>query len=73
MVFKFLFPSIWIERDKNPNKWGEVFKNGTSKKCGRQPFKNLTKFFKGCLPQILLASFLITLSQIKIVAKPKIM
>ena len=41
VVFKFLFPSIWIERDKNPNKWGEVFKNGTSKKCGRQPLKKL--------------------------------
>ena len=41
VVFKFLFPSIWTERDKNPNKWGEVFKNGTSKKCGRQPLKKL--------------------------------
>ena len=25
-----------------PNKWDNVFKNGTSKICGRQPLKNFT-------------------------------
>ena len=45
--------------------WVMVFKNGLGKICGRQPLKNWTdmvclgrsyhyKFFKGCLPQILL-------------------
>ena len=63
--------SVYI-RDK-------VFKNGPSKTCGRQPLKNLKrydllkicfswpyhfKFFKGCLPQILLSPFLNTLSHI---------
>ena len=45
--------------------WDRVFKNGRSKICGRQPLKILKgytlypfKFFKGCLPQILLDSFL---------------
>ena len=53
--------------------WDKVFNNGQSKICGRQPLKNLScmvclgrryhfKFFKGCLPQILLSSFLNTLS-----------
>ena len=40
-------------------KWDKVFKNGTSKICGRKPLKNL-----GCLPQILLGPFLNTLSPI---------
>ena len=36
--------------------------------CGRAPLKNLKrygllKFFKGCLPQILIGSFMNTLSQ----------
>ena len=45
--------------------WNKVFKNGPSKICGRQPLKNLKfKFFKGCLPQILLGSLLNTLSHI---------
>ena len=34
--------------------WDKVFKNGPSKICGRQPLK----FFKGCLPQILLGPLL---------------
>ena len=49
--------------------WDKVFKNGTIKICGRQPPKILRdmdvlsrpypfKFFKGCLPQILLGSLL---------------
>ena len=57
----------------------KVFKNEPSKTCGRQPLKNLKrygllqiywsrpyhfKFFKGCLPQILLSPFLNTLSHI---------
>ena len=48
--------------------WVKVFKNGPSKICGRQPLKNLKsyyfKFFKGCLPQLLLGPFLKTLSSI---------
>ena len=50
----------------------KVFKNGPSKICGRQPFKKFEevwsalgrphpfKYFKGCLPQILLGPFLNT-------------
>ena len=61
-------------------KWDKVFKDGPSKTCGRQPFKNLKgyglleadhtprpypfKFFKGCLPQILPDPFSNTLPQI---------
>ena len=52
----------------------KVFKNGPSKICGSQPFKiwrdmfclsrpYTFKFFKGCLPQILLGPLLNTLSQ----------
>ena len=46
----------------------QIFKNGPSKTCGRQPLKNLKEYglfkqsFKGCLPQILLDPFLNTLS-----------
>ena len=37
--------------------WDQVFKNGSSKICGRQPLKKIAKaypfkFFIGCLPQI---------------------
>ena len=49
--------------------WVKVFKNGPSKICGRQPLKNLViwsalhfKFFKGCLPKILVGPFLNTLT-----------
>ena len=53
--------------------WNKVFKSGPSKICRRQPLKNLKdmvclsrpylfKFFKGCLPQILLGPLLNTLS-----------
>ena len=51
----------------------KVFKNGLSKICGRQPIKYLKeygllkqtfKFFKGCLPNILLGPFSNTLSNI---------
>ena len=48
--------------------WDNVFKNGPIKICGTQPLKNLrdmvclSRFFKGCLPQILLDPFLNTLS-----------
>ena len=38
--------------------WGKIFKNGPSEICGRQPF------FKGCLPEVSLGSFVNTLSQI---------
>ena len=43
-----------------------IFKNIPSKICGRQRLKRPYhfKFFKGCLPQILLGPFLNTLSHI---------
>ena len=46
--------------------WDEVFKNGPSKIYGRQALLQIIipchfKFFKGCLPQILLSPFLNTL------------
>ena len=46
------------------NVWDNVFKNRSSKICGRQPLKNLRwgLFFKGCHPQILLGPFLNTFS-----------
>ena len=55
--------------------WDKVFKNGSSKICGRQPLKKLKGYgvleqtislqiFKGCLPQILLGIFLNTLSHL---------
>ena len=46
--------------------WTKVFKIGPSKNCGRQPFhfKFHFKYFKGCLPQILLGPFLNTLTHI---------
>ena len=43
----------------------EVFKNGPSKICGRHRLKIYPfKFFKGCLPQILLGPFLNTWTQL---------
>ena len=52
--------------------WVKVFRNGASKICGRQPLKTFKwsrpyhmKFFKGCLPQILLGPFLNTLTHIE--------
>ena len=50
--------------------WVKVFKNWPSKICDRQPLKILKlwsrpyhfKFFKGCLPQMLLGPFLNTLT-----------
>ena len=55
--------------------WDKVFKDGPSKRCGRQPLKKwkgygllsrpyCVKFFKGCLPQLLLGPFLNTLSHL---------
>ena len=53
--------------DRANSKWIKVFKNGPSKICGRQPLKNMKsyhyKFFKGCLPQILVGPFLNALTQ----------
>ena len=40
--------------------WVKVFKNGSSKTCGRQPLKKL----KGCLPQSLLGPLLNTLTHL---------
>ena len=44
----------------------KVFKDGSSKICERQPLSRPYpfKFFKGCLPQILIGPFLNTLSYI---------
>ena len=47
--------------------WDKVFKNGPSKIRGRQPVLGRVypfKFFKGCLPQILLGPLLNTFSHI---------
>ena len=68
-----ILKSIEIKRNIG-RKWVKVFKNGPSKICGRQSLKNLKwcdllkqtnhfKFFKCCVPQILLGPFLNTLTQ----------
>ena len=74
--FSFSHKTLLLEKFEGFNfKWDTVFKNGPSKICGRQPLKKLKgyglrkqnvplKFFKICLPQILLGPFLNTLSQI---------
>ena len=53
---------------KSGNIWNRVFKNGPGKICERHPLKNSqaypVKFFKGCLPQILLRPFLYTLTHL---------
>ena len=49
---------IILFKEIRSNIWDNVFKDGPSKICGRQPLKNLKalnrpypfKFFKGCLP-----------------------
>ena len=60
-------------------KMGQVFKNGSSKICRRQPLKNFngywllkvdrspSVFLTGCLPQILLGPVLNKLSQISLI------
>ena len=61
------------------NKWDKVFKNGARKICRRQPLKNLKgyglpylfKFFKGCLLQILIGSFLNTWLQVRLNDSPE--
>ena len=64
---------MWIQWWES--KWVKVFKNEPSKIFWRQPWKIWSdivclsrpyhfKFFKGCLPQILLGSFFNTLTQI---------
>ena len=55
-------------------KWVKVFKDGPSKICGRPPLKSLKryglpypfKYFKGCVPQILLIPFLNVFTHIKL-------
>ena len=71
IVFRLsFFEEFFVVYPFFSNIWDKVFKNGPSKICGRQPLKNskgyglLIKFFKGCLPQILLGPFLNTLSYI---------
>ena len=60
--------AIQLKKMRSKDKWVKAFKNGSSKICGRQPLKNSKwhhfKFFKGCLPQVLLGPFLNTLTQI---------
>ena len=51
--------------------WAKVFKNGLSKVCGSRPYH--FKFFKGCLPQILLGPFLNTLTYMNLLPKCKSM
>ena len=48
--------------------WGKVFKNEPSKICGRQPLSRpyQFEFLKGCHPQLLLVSFLNTLSHMSL-------
>ena len=66
--------SISKYANKN-NIWDKVFKNGPNEVCERQHLKHLNdmvclsrpyhfKFFKDCLPQVLFALFLNTLSHI---------
>ena len=44
--------------------WDKVFKNRPSKICGRRRLRPYhSKFFKGCLPQILLHPFLNSLTR----------
>ena len=68
----------WVNRRRISNDNSvKVFKNGPSKICGRHPLKNLKcygllrqtislKFFKGCLPQILLGPFLNNVIHLKL-------
>ena len=58
--------------------WDKVFKSGPYKICGKQPLKYLkgygmlkqtnSKFFKGCLRQILLGPLLNTLSHLSMLS-----
>ena len=41
-------------------KWHKVFQSAPSIICERQPLKKIFKFFKGCIPQILLGPLLNT-------------
>ena len=63
-----------VNVNKLMDKWDKVFKNGPRKICGRQPLICLCRpypfrFFKGCLPQMLLGPFLNTLSQMMRLSK----
>ena len=75
MSVKLTFNFISVKRNLNLQSfchivyhiWVNVFKNGPSKICGRQPCSlpyslPYHKFFKGCLIQILLGPFLNTLT-----------
>ena len=55
-----------IKSSVDKNRLGQSIQNGPKKICGRQPLKNLKEYglSKGCLPQILINTFLNTLSQI---------
>ena len=78
--FKIFFVATFVALSVTPlNNWVRVFKNRPRKVCRRQPLKNLKwydlpkqtrpyhfKFFKGCLPKILLGPFLNTLTQLSL-------
>ena len=70
-MMSFFKPTDLCDRLIEQNIWDKILKNGPSKVCGRQPLKNLKryyclstpypfKFFKGFLPQILLGPLLNT-------------
>ena len=62
---------VMVKKEPSNIIWEKAFKNGPTAICGRQPFDmaclsrpHYFKFFKGCLPQILLGPFLNTFSHI---------
>ena len=72
MMLKLFYGKMFSEKVKVATYriiWVKVFESRSSKICKRQPLINLAdhyhfKFFKGCLPQILLGPFLNTLTYI---------
>ena len=59
-TFCNIFPAVFIKILEII--WDKVFKNGPSNFCVSRPYS--FKFFKGCLPKILLGPFLNTLSHL---------
>ena len=74
ILCRLIFVNLWDDVIIWEHIWVNVFKNGPSKICPRQPLKNsksygllrqtISLFFKGCVWQILLGSFLNTLTHI---------
>ena len=59
--------NTWTWKLRRKGIWVEVFKNGPSKICRRQPYhlsQYHFKLFNGCLPQILLGPFWNNLTQL---------